>query len=153
MQAAAASGHEDVVLALLDSGANPNTVGGYYGSALQAAAAMGHVIVVRMLLDRGASINLPGGCLGGALPAAAARGQYGVVQELLEACGGFRFSKESLELSLEHVRKRMSVMESALEVDRDEAIFPADQVNEWLRSDPHYQACERVVNMLQQRLD
>lgn len=152
LQAAAASGHKDVVLALLDFGANPNTVEGYYGSALQAASAMGHVNVVRILFDRGALSSLPGGCLGGALPAAAARGHDGVVRELLEARSEVDPSKESLELSLEHVRlKRMAIMESALEEGNEEAIFPVE-VKAWIRSDSCYQACGIIVDMLQSRL-
>ena len=56
---------------LLDRGANINTVGGPYGTALAAAACGTNLGIVRLLLDRGADINMVAGKYGTALAAAA----------------------------------------------------------------------------------
>jgi len=51
---------------LLDKGADVNTQGGLYGSALQAASSGGHKGVVQMLLAKGADVNAQGGEYGSA---------------------------------------------------------------------------------------
>ena len=58
---AAYLGREDVVLLLLDRGADINLVGGEYGTALAAAVLRGGMDLVFLLLNRGADINLGGG--------------------------------------------------------------------------------------------
>jgi ankyrin repeat protein len=85
--AAAEAGNLDVVRALLDAGANPDTPDADDNGSLEAASLEGHESVVRLLLDRGADPNwadphefrTP-------LMAAAARGHAGVIR-LLVACG------------------------------------------------------------------
>ena len=52
---------------LLDKGANVNTQGGTYGSALQAASNGGHEAVVALLLEKGADVNTQGGAYSNAL--------------------------------------------------------------------------------------
>ena len=69
---------------LLDKGANVNTQGGKYDSALQAASRMGNIKVVRLLLDKGADVNTLGGKYGSALQAASWEGSVEVVQLLLD---------------------------------------------------------------------
>ncbi|KAF1933121.1 uncharacterized protein M421DRAFT_1668, partial [Didymella exigua CBS 183.55] len=54
LQAASFRGHEQVVEALLDKGANVNAQGGQYGSALYAGSEGGHEQMVKMLLNAGA---------------------------------------------------------------------------------------------------
>ncbi|KAI0520856.1 ankyrin repeat-containing domain protein [Xylaria bambusicola] len=54
LQAAAYSGHTDVVKILLQRGVDPNVRGGKYRSALNAAVFQGHWYIVEMLLDKGA---------------------------------------------------------------------------------------------------
>jgi ankyrin repeat protein len=78
LQAAAESGHEAVVLPLLDLGASINAPASPSAgvTALQAACFQGHVNMVRLLIARGADVNSPparskgytalqGACLGG----------------------------------------------------------------------------------------
>lgn len=63
IQAAAESGHEEVVLLLLDLGANINAPASPSSgvTALQAACFQGHVDLVRLLIKRGANVNSPPG--------------------------------------------------------------------------------------------
>lgn len=61
----------EMVKLLLDRGANPNTQGGRYGTALQAAALSMNKETAKLLLEHGARINTPGGEFGTALQAAA----------------------------------------------------------------------------------
>ena len=60
----------EVIRFLLDKGADVNTQGGKYGSALQAASLRGNIEVVRLLLDKGADVNTQGGEYGSPLQAA-----------------------------------------------------------------------------------
>ena len=51
-------GHTETVRRLLQSGADPNIVGGECGTALLAASTKGYINIVRLLLDNGADVNL-----------------------------------------------------------------------------------------------
>ncbi|KAK7031953.1 ankyrin [Favolaschia claudopus] len=84
LKAAACDGHERIVQLLLESGAEVNVQGGYYGTALQAAAINGSENIMQMLLDRGAEANIEGGEYGSALQAAAYWGHETTVQMLLD---------------------------------------------------------------------
>ncbi|KAJ7637979.1 ankyrin repeat-containing domain protein [Mycena polygramma] len=74
----------EVVRILLEHGADVNTVGGAYGTALQGASTHGFVEVVRILLEHGADVNAVGGAYGTALQGASAHGFVEVVRILLE---------------------------------------------------------------------
>ncbi|KAH7012720.1 uncharacterized protein B0I36DRAFT_436694 [Microdochium trichocladiopsis] len=65
-------------IGLLGEGADVNTQGGEYGSALQAASHEGHREDVQLLLDNGADVNAQGGYYGKAL------GHREIVQLLLD---------------------------------------------------------------------
>ncbi|KAJ7439526.1 ankyrin repeat-containing domain protein, partial [Mycena galericulata] len=67
---------------LLDNGADINTQGGEYGTALQMASVYGHREIVQMLLDNGADVNARGGRYGMALRAASEGGHEEVVRPL-----------------------------------------------------------------------
>jgi ankyrin repeat protein len=83
LQAASASGHEPVVKMLLDAGADPNLVGGKYGTALQAAAFNGRINVIRLLLSREADVNQCGGQDSYPLQAAVGQGRRSTTALLL----------------------------------------------------------------------
>lgn len=51
LQAAAVRGSKEMVATLIENGARPHLVAGYYGDALQAACLKGHKEVVSMLLN------------------------------------------------------------------------------------------------------
>jgi len=80
----AVHGHPNLVTTLLESWADANLQGGFYGTALQAAAAMGHEATVRTILESGADVNAFGGRYGTALQAAAANDHAAVVTTLLQ---------------------------------------------------------------------
>ncbi|KAJ5757468.1 uncharacterized protein N7511_006162 [Penicillium nucicola] len=84
LQAASWKGHEEVVLMLLDHGADMNAQGGRFGNALQATSSQGHKNVVSMLLDHGAGVNAQGGHFGNALQAASCGVHKDVVSILLD---------------------------------------------------------------------
>ncbi|KAL2126832.1 hypothetical protein VTI74DRAFT_150 [Chaetomium olivicolor] len=75
-----------VVAILLKKGADANTQGGLYGTALQAAARNGEDKIVAMLLEKGADVNAQGGLYGTALQAA-------VCQDKEEICYRRQHSK------------------------------------------------------------
>lgn len=54
---------------LLSADANPNALGGIYGTALQAAAASNCKKAIELLLNAGAIVNIRGGRHGSALKA------------------------------------------------------------------------------------
>lgn len=58
---AAELGLSCIVQALLETGADVNSVGGMYGSALSGATLGGHEDIVRVLLEHGADVNIRGG--------------------------------------------------------------------------------------------
>ncbi|KAM0319516.1 hypothetical protein ACHAO8_000935 [Botrytis cinerea] len=70
LQIAAAHGRSETVEQLFDLGANIDTEGGWYGTALRAASLNGHEPVVKILLKKGADPKLYGGSPGSALGAA-----------------------------------------------------------------------------------
>jgi ankyrin repeat protein len=69
---------------LIESGANVNVQGGFYGHPLLAAARGGVVEIVTMLLDAGADVNATSNSYGNALHAAAYGGHKKVVALLLD---------------------------------------------------------------------
>ncbi|KAI9794459.1 MAG: hypothetical protein M1816_005529 [Peltula sp. TS41687] len=75
----------DISLLITEAGADVNTQGGAYGTALQAASHRGHESVVERLLEAGAHVNAQGGEYGTALQAASHKGHERVVERLLEA--------------------------------------------------------------------
>jgi len=84
LQAASSRGHDQVVQALVDKGADINARGGKYsGNALQPPSSIGYDHVVQTLIDKGADINSQGGYYGNALHAASLGGYNQVVKILL----------------------------------------------------------------------
>ena len=81
---ASLNGHLDTVQVLLTHGANVNTHGGLYGTALHAASSKGHDDVVRLLLEHGADVNSQDGEQFTPLRAASSQGYDEVVRLLLE---------------------------------------------------------------------
>ncbi|KAF8430347.1 hypothetical protein EV426DRAFT_581116 [Tirmania nivea] len=75
--------NERIVTLLLDRGADVNTVGGTYGTALGVAAYIENERIVTLLLGRGADVNTVGGTYGTALGAAAYQGNERIVTLLL----------------------------------------------------------------------
>ncbi|KAL6792822.1 ankyrin repeat-containing domain protein [Trichoderma sp. SZMC 28012] len=77
LQAASSHGHIEMMLLLLDHGAEVNAQGGYYGTALNAACQSlfsDHAIhAVRLLLEHGSDVNIGGGEFGSALQTVCAR--------------------------------------------------------------------------------
>ncbi|KAK3390052.1 ankyrin repeat-containing domain protein [Podospora didyma] len=69
---------------LLDIGADPNALGGRYGTSLQVASMEGDEDVVRLLIARGADPNIQGGQYNTALQAAFRRGYFIVIRYLLQ---------------------------------------------------------------------
>ena len=76
----------NVVLMLLERGADVNAQGGDFCNALQAALEGGYEKVVSMLLERGADVNAQGGDFCNALQAAL-EGGHAKVMEMLIAKG------------------------------------------------------------------
>jgi ankyrin repeat protein len=85
LYAAAINNRHRTVDVLLTAGADPNTYGGNYGTALQAASAFGNLSVIPCLLNAGAEINAQSGYFGNALQAAARSGVPDVVRLLVNA--------------------------------------------------------------------
>ena len=83
---AVVEGRKDIVLLLLDRGAdiNKKASGEYNGTALAVAAFIGSVDISSLLLDRGADINLVGGKYGTALAAAVFSGSVDMVSLLID---------------------------------------------------------------------
>jgi len=76
-------GKGDMVLLLLDRGADINVGGGMYGTALATAVFEGKGDMVSLLLDGGAKIQQVGGEYGTALAAAASQGEKDIALQLL----------------------------------------------------------------------
>ena len=76
----------NILLDLLDKGADVNEQGGFYCSTLQAAAASEKDCYSKVveLLRRGAKVNIQGGIFGSALQAAACTAKEAVLHQLLE---------------------------------------------------------------------
>ena len=85
LRCAAFHGQTAFVRSLLKQGANPDAVGGFYGSSMHAAAFSGNEETVELLLAIKASVDLEGGICGTALRAAAFRGHKNIVLRLLRA--------------------------------------------------------------------
>ena len=75
---------QPLTLLLLETGADVNAQGGYYGNALQVASYGGHEAIAALLLEKGADVNAQGGWYGNALQAASAKGHEAIVALLLE---------------------------------------------------------------------
>ncbi|CAG7925272.1 unnamed protein product [Penicillium olsonii] len=73
-----------LVQILLDHGANTNTKGGLYGTALQAASLNGHIEIVQILLEYGADVDTQNLLFRDALQAASLNGHREIVQILLD---------------------------------------------------------------------
>lgn len=86
---AAFEGDIKLIRLLLDKGADINSGGKRFGSALQAASYAGRLHVVRELMDNGADINAQGGSYRNAVMAALRRGHVEVVQLLLDNGAAF----------------------------------------------------------------
>jgi ankyrin repeat domain-containing protein 50 len=84
IQRAAFNGNVRIVKALLEHGAEINTIEGMWGSALTIAAAKGYQDVFELLLDRGADTNLDGGFNGSTFKAA--RKHKEINRILMERC-------------------------------------------------------------------
>ncbi|KAH5574501.1 hypothetical protein HBI24_193910 [Parastagonospora nodorum] len=82
---AALFGVADVIVLLLESGADVNAEGGEYGTALHAAAICGHERTVELLIAHGAHINTSTPHHGSAIQAASEVGHEWVVKRLIEA--------------------------------------------------------------------
>ncbi|KAF5333916.1 hypothetical protein D9758_017463 [Tetrapyrgos nigripes] len=74
----------NVIVILVEEGANVNAQGGEWGNALQAALHWGRSEVARLLLEKGADINAQGGLYGNALQAASYWGREEIVKLLVE---------------------------------------------------------------------
>jgi ankyrin repeat protein len=81
---AASHGHAEILLLMLENGAQVNATDGRSETALQKASAQGHTEAVQVLLEYGAQVNATGDYSGTALQEACARGHVEVVQLLLE---------------------------------------------------------------------
>ena len=98
LQAAACSGHYDIVQILIKNGADVNAQIGPLGTALQVACGEGHGDIVQLLIENGADVNAQAGFYGTALQAAAMAAHMSIIQQLLEkgadvsAPGGFHGS-------------------------------------------------------------
>ena len=77
--------HPEIVILLLEKGANPNLHGGFNGSALHAAFYTGNKTIIRALLERRADIRYKGGVHGTVLQAAVESGSEDVVRIALES--------------------------------------------------------------------
>ncbi|KAJ4374896.1 hypothetical protein N0V83_001974 [Neocucurbitaria cava] len=84
LHAAASNGHPDIVINLLDRGANVDATSPDHGSALYAAAANADNDILKLLLDRGAKVNIIGGTSRRALNIAAFKGDLDAVRTLIE---------------------------------------------------------------------
>ncbi|KAE9400194.1 ankyrin, partial [Gymnopus androsaceus JB14] len=82
---AALSGWVTLVKFILESEANPNTNGGYYGNALQAAVHTGNMEIVNILLQKKVNVNQRNQRGETALQEAVIRGHDAVATLLLEA--------------------------------------------------------------------
>jgi ankyrin repeat protein len=85
---AATAGHEQIVDALLEAGAAPNTTDQYGSTALMYAASKGHAGIVNILLQRNADVNIqspPDQLDSTALTLAAGNGYDAVLELLLPA--------------------------------------------------------------------
>lgn len=88
---AARCGHSDIVSLLIQQGADPNFVGGKYGTPLQAACFAGHTTIVEKLLQGGADPRIASS-LGTALVASLRGGHEAIATILLNK--GFEINSQ-----------------------------------------------------------
>ncbi|KAK7442204.1 hypothetical protein VKT23_016176 [Stygiomarasmius scandens] len=81
---AAFLGVEKIIQILLDNNADPNTQGGFYGTALEGASYKGHINIVKLLLNNKADPNIQGGKYGSALQCACLNGHVEIMKLLLD---------------------------------------------------------------------
>lgn len=115
LNAAASKGFANIVVILLESGADPNVRGALGGLPLVSAAAGGYESVVRRLLDAGARVDEPSGSFGVTALARASRyGHYQVVEVLIAAGADVnrpaRGGATALVLAREHKHKRVEAL-------------------------------------------
>ncbi|KAI5793376.1 ankyrin repeat-containing domain protein [Pyronema domesticum] len=84
LQIAAFQGHVTTTHYLVEQGANVNTEGGKYATALLAAANRGNETVVRILIEKGANVNTQGGFYPTALQVAERNGNEAMARLLIE---------------------------------------------------------------------
>ncbi|KAK8171995.1 ankyrin repeat-containing domain protein [Phyllosticta citrichinensis] len=84
LRVAAIAGKDDVLVWLLDQGADPNVQDDELGDALQAAASKNHISTMCILLEHGANTDGHGGFFKNPMQAAAYAGHYQAVKLLLE---------------------------------------------------------------------
>jgi len=77
-------GRSEIVILLLEGGADVNAQGGLHGNALQAASRRGYDNVVQILLNHGADVNARGEDYNNAMQVASREGYDGIVQMLLD---------------------------------------------------------------------
>ena len=83
---AAENSRLDILKIVLEAGADPNSRGGFYGTALQKACAHdGNEAVIQTLLKNGARTDVYGGWYGSPLIAACRRGSFRTVEILIKA--------------------------------------------------------------------
>ena len=76
----------DILEIVLEAGANPNSRGGFYGTALQKACVhAGNEAVIETLLNYGAKTDVYGGWYGSPLIAACRRGSFRMVEIMIKA--------------------------------------------------------------------
>ncbi|MEM7225845.1 MAG: ankyrin repeat domain-containing protein [Pseudomonadota bacterium] len=93
-------GHADVAMALMEAGANPNSMS-RWGAPLHAAARGGHLDVINVLLENGADPNIQGGEDDFApLHQAAHKGSTDVVEALLKHGANVNARTKTLETPL-----------------------------------------------------
>jgi ankyrin repeat protein len=84
LHCAAFYGHLGVARSLINAGAEIDSPGEFWGTALQAASLMGNLEMMQFLIEAGANVSAPGLALGDALQAASLYGYEDAVQLLLE---------------------------------------------------------------------
>ncbi|MCJ1462893.1 hypothetical protein MMC07_001497 [Pseudocyphellaria aurata] len=85
LQVASICGHQEIVMLLVNNGADINKLGGgEHGTALHAAVYHGHEQIVRFLLKAGADVNAQNAFYGTALHIASFNGHEQIVRLLLE---------------------------------------------------------------------
>ncbi|EMR87558.1 putative multiple ankyrin repeats single kh domain protein [Botrytis cinerea BcDW1] len=129
LQIAAAHGRSETVEQLFDLGANIDTEGGWYGTALRAASLNGHESAVKILLKKGADPKLYGGSPGSALGAAIFFDRTFIFDLILqdgridvnnnEGMYGSLLQEAASERSLEFVRK---LLDKGAKVNAEEKI-------------------------------
>ncbi|KAK7038242.1 ankyrin repeat domain-containing protein [Favolaschia claudopus] len=82
--AASVNGHAGIAEALIQAGAQVDSIGGYHGTALQAAACTGNESMLRVLIQHGANLDFQTKRYNNALYKASRRGYEAIVRLLVE---------------------------------------------------------------------